>query len=778
MKTMYPAIVNSPLTELVADIDDTQDSIEVKDGSKLPDAPNLATLGGGEDAETIHYTEKNGNILSGVTRGFQGVSQAWINGTQVGRFFTEYDYAALTNNVEELSTQKVNKEEGKGLSSNDYTTAEKEKLGKFSEDASGNLLYNGKKPGVDVNAVYTLQREVANLKAVSELKDRVDGASGFFYDLFDDRNGGSIAKLDNTKGVASTALSVGATSIPLNSITGPGFAIGQEITVFDDTNLERPRITAINGSALTITPLNKTYKEGATVCRSSVVKDNHALKFGGWEQRTTYTRTNINIVNGKYQTSVYSRPQRLNNGWLLVCVQDSSDSSRNVIRCYVSEDEGLTWRQLCYFSSPGASHASRASVASIGTKVTVFYNNRSYGSNLTKFYAVTFDATTVTVGSDLTNNAVLVDTQDDYFDTTVEYAPDGTIHAAWVSKNSVYQKAYNIRYSKSTDGGITWRAPIQITKSDTPNDNFYRPFLVILNNGEPAILCDRGSISNVIYILRETGLNTATVFTWTYSAIYSFSDTQSRPNAIVDGNGQIHIVWDGSDSENTSNRNIKYAKSVDNGEKWSTPINITRESEDQISPSITCDKDNNLYVYFIGKVKTISSFYQLRKTVYTNGTWGSIETITHETTGSIGPPAVIENYRDFTDPPFAYYSPQNDALKFRGTWTASTDIPVLAEDVRFNILPSAPIDEVVAWADQEKDAGFSLSGAISFHDVGGDESYVAATKTSAPVDGTITEDQFIATNSAAKQQATLRLTLSRTNTNVDKSVKKLLGAVS
>lgn len=40
MQTMYPAIVNSPLTELVADIDDTQDSIEVKDGSKLPDAPN------------------------------------------------------------------------------------------------------------------------------------------------------------------------------------------------------------------------------------------------------------------------------------------------------------------------------------------------------------------------------------------------------------------------------------------------------------------------------------------------------------------------------------------------------------------------------------------------------------------------------------------------------------------------------------------------------------------------------------------------------------------
>ncbi|MED0766007.1 hypothetical protein P4S83_01830 [Aneurinibacillus thermoaerophilus] len=102
MQTMYPAIVNSPLTSLVAAIDDTQDTIEVADGSKLPDAPNLATIGGGENAETVLYTGKSGNTLTGVTRGFQGTARAWSAGTQIGRFFTEYDYAAMKTNIEDM----------------------------------------------------------------------------------------------------------------------------------------------------------------------------------------------------------------------------------------------------------------------------------------------------------------------------------------------------------------------------------------------------------------------------------------------------------------------------------------------------------------------------------------------------------------------------------------------------------------------------------------------------------------------------------------------------
>lgn len=99
MLEMYAPMVNSPITELATAIDDTQTTIEVVDGSKLPDAPNLAMIGLGEDTETILYTEKNGNVLSGVTRGFQGVAKAWPQGTRVARFFSAYDHNAFMQNI-------------------------------------------------------------------------------------------------------------------------------------------------------------------------------------------------------------------------------------------------------------------------------------------------------------------------------------------------------------------------------------------------------------------------------------------------------------------------------------------------------------------------------------------------------------------------------------------------------------------------------------------------------------------------------------------------------
>jgi len=99
LQTMYPGMVNSPQTELASAIDNQQTTIPLLDASKLPPAPNLATIGVGEDAETILYTGVSGNDLTGVTRGFQGAAKAWVQGTKVARNFTAYDYDALRQNV-------------------------------------------------------------------------------------------------------------------------------------------------------------------------------------------------------------------------------------------------------------------------------------------------------------------------------------------------------------------------------------------------------------------------------------------------------------------------------------------------------------------------------------------------------------------------------------------------------------------------------------------------------------------------------------------------------
>jgi len=45
MTTMYPAVINSPSTTLYGSISAQDTTIQVDDSSKLPAAPNLATIG-------------------------------------------------------------------------------------------------------------------------------------------------------------------------------------------------------------------------------------------------------------------------------------------------------------------------------------------------------------------------------------------------------------------------------------------------------------------------------------------------------------------------------------------------------------------------------------------------------------------------------------------------------------------------------------------------------------------------------------------------------------
>ena len=103
-KTIYPYYVNSPETTLVDAISAYDVSFNVADGTKLPAAPNIANFGTGEDSETFRYTSLVGNLVSGVTRGFDvsgnyGVAKPWGAGEVVARRWTAYDAEAISENA-------------------------------------------------------------------------------------------------------------------------------------------------------------------------------------------------------------------------------------------------------------------------------------------------------------------------------------------------------------------------------------------------------------------------------------------------------------------------------------------------------------------------------------------------------------------------------------------------------------------------------------------------------------------------------------------------------
>lgn len=99
METMYPGIPFSPQATLTASIGEADTIIKVSDVSAFPDAPNYATIGTDEGGETILYTAKTTDSLSGCQRGVEGAAKAWAAGELIGRNFTAADHKALIENV-------------------------------------------------------------------------------------------------------------------------------------------------------------------------------------------------------------------------------------------------------------------------------------------------------------------------------------------------------------------------------------------------------------------------------------------------------------------------------------------------------------------------------------------------------------------------------------------------------------------------------------------------------------------------------------------------------
>jgi hypothetical protein len=99
---MYAPQNNSPFTALSEGISATATTIVVADGTVLPAAPNVLTIGVDDSAELVLMTAKSSNILT-VTRAFNGTTaQAWDKGAMIYRAITAQDISALQENVKEV----------------------------------------------------------------------------------------------------------------------------------------------------------------------------------------------------------------------------------------------------------------------------------------------------------------------------------------------------------------------------------------------------------------------------------------------------------------------------------------------------------------------------------------------------------------------------------------------------------------------------------------------------------------------------------------------------
>ena len=105
--TMYPPQANTPETSLSGALTAAGTTINVVDGTNLPDAPNLLTIGAdGSTAETVLMTAKSGNTLTVVRAQDGTTARAWSAGDVIGRYFTAADQEAMQNNIKRLNAGK------------------------------------------------------------------------------------------------------------------------------------------------------------------------------------------------------------------------------------------------------------------------------------------------------------------------------------------------------------------------------------------------------------------------------------------------------------------------------------------------------------------------------------------------------------------------------------------------------------------------------------------------------------------------------------------------
>ena len=154
--TMYQAQANSPETSLSGALTAAGTTVNVVDGSVLPEAPNLLTIGAdGSTAETVLMTAKNGNVLT-VTRAQNGTTaRAWSAGDVIARYFTAADQTAIQENIKKLNEGKAEK-------------AASPTAGHFAGlDASGNPTDSGKKPGDFAAASHTHTDKADKVKSAT-----------------------------------------------------------------------------------------------------------------------------------------------------------------------------------------------------------------------------------------------------------------------------------------------------------------------------------------------------------------------------------------------------------------------------------------------------------------------------------------------------------------------------------------------------------------------------------------------------------------------------------
>src|SRR6266849_4443770 len=176
----------------------------------------------------------------------------------------------------------------------------------------------------------------------------------------------------------------------------------------------------------------------------------------------------------------------------------------------------------------------------------------------------------------------------------------GNINAVWANDSP---GNFDIFISRSTDGGVNFSGPKNISKSSSFSSN---PFIAV----------DAGGNINLVWAdINPADLNTDIFFARSSDGGATFSTAQnvshssgfsSNPWLTVDAGANINVSWE----DNTpGNRDIFFARSTDSGTTFPTAANLSADSGLSLAAQIAADKNGNINVAWQDHTPGISQIF-------------------------------------------------------------------------------------------------------------------------------------------------------------------------
>lgn len=657
-------------------------------------------------------TSVNGQTGDVTVQGFSG---SYNDLTEVPTEFKPEAHSHSINEVTGLSTElakKVDKVTGKGLSTEDYTSAEKTKLQNIQENAN-NYIHPTNHPASiitqDANNRFVSDTQISSWNA----KETTTGSQAKATQAFNDAKSYSDThanrkdnphavtasqvgaytkvetdnKITNEIGILSDDVGLDVTTLTttakkvvaaINEINakptgGDTTEIAKQINTLYDltTGLIRYRAydellkqasSRIDGGTVFAHDMNGNII-GMTLDEANsqniVIRDGKMLMIAKSEatknviDSTVLTSSTYNAIGNGGRKLV-----RTSDGKLRATLHNSTEIAR-----YVSSDDKLSWTRE-KFMSP-ANPVDSASVA-VGNNVYTVYTS----TNSIDYFKVPQNQLVSIANGFSAAGGCSIEVNHE----------DTELHVSWSSKDTSNPNAFNIRHSKgiinALDGDVAWGSSENVTTTNTSTSGYASPSTVINGSGQAVVLFTQTTSNNSrIDTKIRLGDNNWGAHTVVYGG---GSYTQLSPSAIfapqrINGlaNGLIATAWHGYDATHPSTFYIRFSKSIDGGANWSGMQKLVAGQ----NASVTADKNGNLYIEYERSGNT----YFIKST--NNGDSWSAETLKGV---GVNPSTLYDTNLGFTKPLSIRKSTSSVVLN--GTWQETAETPALTARVVYNIL--------------------------------------------------------------------------------------------